>query len=209
MILAGLGLGYYAYTHVSRPRRPGGEPPAVVAEAPLPSPPQSTAPPVVFNEEQFEKVRASTNDSDARVRWQAAKFLIDAHDPQAESIVVRMVQHDEDAGIRREAIGVLESRASPQVILVIVAALKDSETNVRLTALQALGRIGDSSTVPAISDSLRDVDEHVRLSALQTLTALQERRNSDLKRIEEDRQRYQQELAEHRKKVEAMRKKQS
>jgi len=57
-------------------------------------------------------------------------------------------------------------------------ALRDTESNVRLAALNALGQIGDPSAAPSIGSLLSDVDEGVRLQALRTLNELEAKRQT-------------------------------
>ena len=50
---------------------------------------------------------------------------------------------------------------NPQVAK-YVAALKDSDTDVRRSAASALGQIGDAAAVPALIEAVKDAEQHVR-----------------------------------------------
>jgi len=190
MMLVGLALGWYGYVnYVKTPaeKRAREQPDA--------------APPPMLDEAELDKMRAAAGDSDPKVRWQAAQFLQNVHDPQAEEILIKMLQMDEDAGIRKDALGALADHDGKRHVPNIVAALRDSDGAVKLAALSALARIGDYTTAPAISDALKDSEEKVRLAAIDTLNQLNNKRKEELQRIEAERQRDQEELAEHQKQV--------
>lgn len=144
----------------------------------------------MLDEESLAKVRSTVMDSDPRVRWEAAKFLLSVKDPQAESILFRMLRSDDDAAIRRDSVTALAGLGGPSAAARIIPALKDSDANVRMTALASLGRIGDPSAAPAISESLRDPDDRVRLTALKTLNDLEKKRAQEVRKIEDARKRY-------------------
>ncbi|MFA6029275.1 MAG: HEAT repeat domain-containing protein [Elusimicrobiota bacterium] len=163
-------------------------------EPPPPPPPPAIVmpPPQVLDEEQLERVKSATSDAEPRVRWEALQVLMSSQDPRAEGIMFQMLKRDGESDIRKNVVNVLAGRRGPQVTEHLIGALKDMDGDVRLAALEALGKSGDAAAAPAISDALRDGDERVRLTALRILNDFQRKRNEEIlekKRLQEEAQR--------------------
>lgn len=190
LMAVGFGILYYAYDrHFKSP-----DPAAVEAAAPAPPPEAVAPPPVVLDEESLERIRATTRDSNPSVRWQAAQLLLTANDPQAMARLVEMLRTDEEPGIRRDIVGILASRPGKETTRHLIAALRDPEAPVRVAAIQALANSGDFSAATAISQATQDLDEQVRLEALRALSTLQQRRADEVRRIEDQRRQYEENL---------------
>ncbi|MBI5243907.1 MAG: HEAT repeat domain-containing protein [Elusimicrobia bacterium] len=187
LVVAILAVGLYAYIRFTQSKKPPEEPPP-------PPPVIELPPPQVLSEEELERVKSATIDSDPQVRWEALQLLVTSQDTRAEDIMVHMLHHDADAQIRKNIIGILANRKGPKITENLIAMLKDMDSEVRHAALDALGRIGDPSTAPAITEAMRDTDERVRLTALTILKNMQEARNRD---IEEKRRQQEEALRQH------------
>ena len=66
-----------------------------------------------------------------------------------------------------------------QRLTALVAALRDSDVEVRRTAANSLGQIEDKRAVPALIAALRDSDEEVRQQAAWALGQLEDRRATE------------------------------
>lgn len=148
-----------------------------------PSPPALERKPApVLSQVELNRILAATQDMDANVRWEAAKFLSKAHIAQADGVLFSMLLRDPEASVRKQMIALLSSRHDPEVSRHLAAALKDENPEVRVEALQAFAKIGNYAHTDAISEALSDVDERVRLQALTTLNALQQRKSEDFRK---------------------------
>ncbi|OGS39404.1 MAG: hypothetical protein A2506_07565 [Elusimicrobia bacterium RIFOXYD12_FULL_66_9] len=180
VILAAV-LGFLVWQRFLQPAPPPPPPP--------PPPPAILSEPApVINEAELQKVLKSAQDPDANVRWEAVLFLDKVKAPQAMPIMREMLRRDMEPAVRINVIDLLSKRNSPEVLEALIAAMKDQEPEVRLSALRALERIGDFSVAGAIANGpIRDQDENVRLQAMRTLNSLQDKKQRE---IEEARQRY-------------------
>ncbi|MCP4701480.1 MAG: HEAT repeat domain-containing protein, partial [Gammaproteobacteria bacterium] len=77
-------------------------------------------------------------------------------------------------GIKAHAVGNLRwfSWETGQIQPVLLAALKDEDSAVRQSAVQALSVLGNSEALPNLTVTLKDEDSKVRNSAVQTLETL-------------------------------------
>ncbi len=202
IIIVLAGAGYLAYLKFHTPPPPTAEPPA-------PPPVMEEVQRQLLTKEQMDRIKLASNDTDPQIRWEAVQLLISSRDPRGEEILIRMLQRDGDAGIRRNVVGVLSERG-PEMTEYLVAALRDSDADVRLRVLEALQRKGDPATVGPISECLRDSEERVRLAALKTLNNLQERRNREIdeqmRKHEESVKRYEEALRKHQEAQQALQK---
>jgi HEAT repeat protein len=73
---------------------------------------------------------------------------------------------DKDPAIRQEAIRAL-GQIGPDAVLPLCKALEDPNSNVRMSAADALGRIGEDAkgAVAALNEALKDPDRNVRRHA--------------------------------------------
>ncbi len=176
-------LGYLAWTNF-KPAVPLPPPPP----PPAPPPMLAQAPPMVLDSESLARVRASANDTDPTVRWEAVQFLMSSHDPQADEIIFSMLHRDSDPNIRKKTVMLLSNRRGRFVVEQLLKRLTDSNAEVRLAVLNAMTKIGDYTTADAISSALHDSDKRVRLAALQTLNALQAKRDAELQATQKEHQ---------------------
>ncbi|MFN3485149.1 MAG: HEAT repeat domain-containing protein, partial [Planctomycetota bacterium] len=79
---------------------------------------------------------------------------------------------DPDAGVRRQAVRQLGTRAVKEAVGPLVARLRDPEVSVRFHAATALGRIGDSAAIPALREALAEKDLCARYAAFTALNRL-------------------------------------
>ena len=80
---------------------------------------------------------------------------------------------DADAALRQQAVAALGRLTSSAVEPALVAALADTDVEVRLRAVRGLRRFGTDTAVQSIAEvSLADADPQVRLAAVTALTSL-------------------------------------
>lgn len=117
-----------------------------------------------------------SSDSD-ELRREGIRMLrrIARFDPQARA-AIRDLLRDPSARVRAEALEVLGGELHDKESLpAILAALDDSENNVRRRAIQALGSLGDAAAGAAVAQQLEDSDERVREEAADVLGRLKTR----------------------------------
>lgn len=80
---------------------------------------------------------------------------------------------DADAALRQQVVAALGRLTSAAAEPVLVAALTDTDVEVRLRAVRGLRRFGTDTAAQSIAEvSLADTDPHVRLAAVTALTSL-------------------------------------
>jgi len=187
MIIGLAMLGYVAQEYGLKPKKQAQILQQEAEEAvqqqsldiPPPPPEIEQAPPPVLSPSQLKRIRASTRDTNPDVRWEAAELLLKSRDPMADQILYQMLQQDGSPENKVKVIAILQERTGDRnVVAALSNALRDTESNVRLAALNALGQIGDPSAAPSIGSLLSDVDEGVRLQALRTLNELEAKRQT-------------------------------
>lgn len=181
-------LGYVAQTYILKPGKGDKAAQEMAAveqmeqealEVPPPPPEIEQEPPPVLSDKQLNRIRASTRDTNPDVRWEAVDLLVKARYAQADNILYEMLQRDGSSQNKLKVIAILQGRTGdPNAVYALTRALRDTEADVRLACLRALGAIGDPSSAAAIGGLLRDVDEGVRLEAIRTLNTLESARNS-------------------------------
>lgn len=166
LVLILAGAGYFAFK--PKPAPPPPPPPAA------PPPP----PPPVISPEQQAKIIQTADDTNPSVRWEAILLLNKLKAPAALSVMFDKMASDTDKDMRVKIIDLLAARPpDPEVTKNIANALRDAEPDVRIAAIQALGKIGDPSTAGAILEATKDSEESVRVQALRSLNALQDIRD--------------------------------
>ncbi len=168
------GGGYLAYAYLKPPPAPLPAPPPVINQ-PEPSP--------MFSPVELARIRRSVKDGDPGVRWSAAQLLFNIHDPQLGPILDDMIAHDPDPDVRMNVIGLMKGREDLVRLGGLVRALGDTDKNVRLKALQALGDIGDPSVSGWVTGLLRDPEPDVRIAALDTLGKFQDKRKKEFEKL--------------------------
>jgi HEAT repeat protein len=114
------------------------------------------------------------SNTDGAVRIAAIDALKETHDPRSVPALIECLK-DQDAGIRAGAAGALGA-FDRSGVRALVGALKDSHWAVRKAAVEAIGRIKDSSMVESLYTLLKDVDHDVREAACEALGKLREQR---------------------------------
>jgi HEAT repeat protein len=184
--------GYFAMQQLKPPPPP---PPA-----PAPPPAIKLEPQPIINEAEQGKIIHSANDMDPNVRWESLILLDKMKSPKAIPLFFEKLRKDPDVDLRIKIVRLLGDRTGPDLAANLVVALRDAEPTVRVSALQALDRIGDYTVASAITEALKDQDETVRVQALKTLNSLQDKKTKEI----EEEQKRQEEL--RRKAEEAARK---
>lgn len=120
-------------------------------------------------------------DADEDVQRAAAEALADIGEPAFEGLAAAL--NDRRAVQAAEALGLL---GTPDAVPLLLAALKQSEADVRRAAAQALGRIGDPEALSALGLALRDAQEVVQRAAAYALAELGPEGHSTLRAALED-----------------------
>jgi HEAT repeat protein len=108
----------------------------------------------------------------AATRRDIAEALGLIRDPQSLAALENLMG-DVDASVR---IAALNSVAAVQPSVALVArAVKDSDKNVRVAAVETLGRLRETEAVPVLSECLHDEHWEVRCAAAAALALLGER----------------------------------
>ena len=84
--------------------------------------------------------------------------------------MLSMLAKEQDPLLRAEIVRTMRKFPTPETLAAAQGALQDSETDVRVAACEALGRMGGAPAVTSLSETLRgDVDADVRLAAARAL----------------------------------------
>lgn len=151
--------------------------------APPPPPAVSQQPGPVFSEDEIRKVRMSLQDADSSVRWAAIQLLFNIRDPQLGPNLERMLAEDPDPEVRMKVVGMFRGQENISRLGALVRGLNDSDPQVRIASLQALGDIGDPSVAVWVTALLKDAEPSVRIEALRTLGRFQDKRKAEFKAL--------------------------
>lgn len=78
-------------------------------------------------------------------------------DKEGLKVVIDILDNKQNDWVnRRHAIEALAKLKSKQAIPSLIAALKDENTNIKVSAAEALGNIGDANALPALKEALND-----------------------------------------------------
>ena len=175
MLFVFLGAGaFLAWDHM-HPEAPPVAPPPPPAIQQLPGP--------VFSEYEIRKVRLSLQDADSSVRWAAIQLLFNIRDPQLGPILEKMLAEDPDPEVRMKVVGLFKGREDLSRLGALVRGLGDTDPQVRIASLHALGDIGDPSVAVWVTAVLKDAEPDVRIEALKTLGRFQDKRKADFKAL--------------------------
>jgi HEAT repeat protein len=97
------------------------------------------------------------NDSDSRVRYDAARALGEIGDPRATEPLIAALKNT-DVSVRYHAAQALGEIKDPRALEPLIAALKDRDVPVRYHAARALGEIKDPRAVEPLIAALKDTD---------------------------------------------------
>ncbi len=118
-------------------------------------------PGVVSPTEQLVMLRELAKKSESRTPQQKQ---------QISALLVSMYGKETDPLLRAEIVRTMRKFPSPEAISIAQGALKDSDSDVRVAACEALGRMGGQDAVVRLSEALRgDVDADVRMAAARAL----------------------------------------
>lgn len=109
------------------------------------------------------------------VRLQVTWALGGTGDPRAVEPLVATAVKDPDSDVRGNAAKALEGITDPRAVQPLVAALRNSDSRVRLGAARALGNIGAPAVEPLIA-ALKERNSGVRYSAAMALGRIQDPR---------------------------------
>ena len=126
--------------------------------------------------EQADSRVAEATESQLAPRIGEIQRLADDAGRGGEAALARLTDigaQDADAALRQQAVAALGRLTSSAVEPALVAALADTDVEVRLRAVRGLRRFGTDTAVQSIAEvSLADADPQVRLAAVTALTSL-------------------------------------
>ena len=113
------------------------------------------------------------DDEQSSVRWAAAHALGQIRDPDTIPALIQALRRNQNY-VKRSISDALRHTVSHQSVSHILKALNDPDVNVRRTAVEILGRLGeeDVKVVPALLNCLQDADHTVRRDAIEALGQL-------------------------------------
>ena len=179
-IFASLCIGFSALYIYHRFER-ANAPPAAVPVAPTIF--ERTEPLSFLSGSDLEKLHKSVNDPDSGIRWTAIVLLYTVKDPESLNILERTIALDPDHQLRERAIQLLRTRSDFSSIRGLIRGLQDTDTNIRLMSLKAIGDIGDPAATPWVTEALKDTEPEVRMAALQTLGRFEDKRKAEFQEL--------------------------
>ena len=128
----------------------------------------------VAADELVEKAMAGfvedLNSPEPRIRGLAAFRAGRYHVPEAKPKLSRLLEDADPSVHSRAAVGLaLIEKPAESLLPMLRQAMSDSEFEVRLAALEALGKIGDGQVGPLAIKSLQDQNAALRRTAVATL----------------------------------------
>ncbi|TFF86985.1 hypothetical protein EU519_00005 [Candidatus Thorarchaeota archaeon] len=129
----------------------------------------------VLNDELLSILNDRNSDFEAR-KW--IVHILATTDSQAFGRRLRSLarDHDEEIGIRREAIFALTNVADDESLGTLCAVLGDSEVEIRRSGAWALSKLGEKSTINCLFAALEDKDFKVRDWAIRALRDMDDAR---------------------------------
>ena len=114
------------------------------------------------------------SDPDPWVRQQAAEALVYFDDDIVDTVLLNAIKRDDIVG-KSWSLHVMAERGNPSFALDVIPMLEDEERPVRLSAIRALYRLGQSDAIAPLRMFMRDPDENLRGAAAYALGALYDR----------------------------------
>lgn len=157
----------------------------VSAPPDIPAPPQALArenegPPPFLTVQEIKGIRKSLDEPDPGVRWAAMELLYTLRDPEAAALIEGAIEKDPDPGIRVKAVQLLQQKGGAGEVRALIKGLQDTEPEVRIASLRALGEVGDPAAAPWVADlAVNDYDPAVKREALTTLGRFQDKRRAE------------------------------
>lgn len=118
----------------------------------------------------LEPVLDALESPHAEVRLEAVNTLWMLRNSAAVEPLIRHLQHDGDAEVKRGAASALGWLGDRRALSPLLVALEDRDWNLRQTAAYALGQLGDEQALPALRRSLSDPKPQVRKSVKSALS---------------------------------------
>lgn len=172
---------FYLYERYTRLSTPSVVPPPRALERPV----DSQLPPLLSAKE-IEGIRRSVTSPDPGVRWAAMQLLHTLRDPEAVNMIESAVARDPDPELRMKAIELLRQKGGTGEIRALIKGLKDTEPEVRIASIRALGHLGDPAATPWIADAaVNDYDAEVKREALLALGRFQDKRRAEFAELAE------------------------
>ncbi|HNW44377.1 MAG TPA: HEAT repeat domain-containing protein [Elusimicrobiales bacterium] len=122
-----------------------------------------------FSPQTLVTLRALTSDSNEKVRIAAAELLWQMQDDSVSDLIKAMFENETEASTKKQLIDILKKDKNLQSLSLLSEALKDSDKDTRIKAVEAIGTFGTKEAIPALSVALKDYDEEVRLKALKAV----------------------------------------
>ena len=118
-----------------------------------------------------EKITTGIQSDKANTRANAVEDLEDYPCPEASEILERIIKHDPDADVRKEALGAGEERGTAADVRMCIWSLRnDSDASVRLEAAKILSDHKDPASLrPLCRALIEDPSADVRSQAAKTL----------------------------------------
>ena len=141
--------------------------PAMPQEAPsleAPSPPQPKAPPMPPPADL--KLLESLKNADEKIEF--ITEYADEH-PESAAAMVYNVLDDKDVNVRTAAMEMLALKEldDPNIVFVAAKAMKDSEPQIRQSAVEACTAVTDPAVENVLLEAIADSSEDVRTAAIQ------------------------------------------
>lgn len=172
------GSSFFLYTRFAKQAQP--------PKADVPAPAALKLEPAPFlSVEELKRVRKSTRDGDAGVRWSSLELLFTFRDPESVKLLEKAIADDPDPELKMKAIKLLASTPNPDRIPALVKGLQDTDREVRLASLAALGQLADASASPWVVEALKDPEPDVKRAALDTLSKFHDKRREQFRELSE------------------------
>ena len=134
-----------------------------------------------IDEEAVPLLRELANDNYPEVRRNAIGALGKHGDPQTLTLIVRKIRKTEHPEVRAIAVRALGSFHHPRIVRILNRVLKDPDTDIRWSAIQALSRIRGGPALPGLAQALGDKEKKVREDAAIALFHIVETPTTDEK----------------------------
>lgn len=125
-----------------------------------------------FSQQTLVTLRSLTNDSNEKVRLASAELLWQMQDDNAPELIKSMFENETEASTKKQLIDILKRDKNMASLSLIAEALKDSDRDTRMKAVEAIGTYGTKEAIPALNLALKDYDEGVRLQALKAVDTI-------------------------------------
>lgn len=125
-----------------------------------------------FSPQTLTTLRSLTTDSNEKVRLASVELLWQIQDEEAVGIIKAMFENETEPATKKQIIEMLAKDKNKMSLGLISEALKDSDKDVRIAAVEAIGGYSTKEAIPALNHALKDYDEEVRLKALKAVDTI-------------------------------------